>query len=86
MQGEYHRVGAPDLHHADCSGVTHSDELYFMWNPFYNTSYPLNVADGEMSLRLTTLWTNFAKTGDPNLPVSPDTGLTWRELSPDSRE
>ena len=86
MQGEYHRVGAPGLHHADCSGVTHSDELYFMWNPFYNTSYPLNVADGEMSLRLTTLWTNFAKTGDPNLPVSPDTGLAWRELSPDSRE
>ena len=86
MQGEYHRVGAPGLHHADCSGVTHSDELYFMWNPFYNTSYPLNVADGEMSLRLTTLWTNFAKTGDPNLPVSPDTGLTWRELSPDSSE
>ena len=34
MQGEYHRVHAPGLHHDNCPGVTHSDELYFMWNPF----------------------------------------------------
>ena len=64
--------------------MTHSDELYFMWNPFYNISYPLSGQDGEMSLKLTTFWTNFAKTGDPNLPVS--TGVTWTELNPDSRE
>ena len=79
-------MGAPGLHHDDCSGVTHSDELYFMWNPFYNISYPLNDQDKEMSLKLTTLWTNFAKTGDPNLPDSPGTGVTWAELSRDSRE
>ena len=79
-------MGAPGLHHGDCSRVTHSDELYFMWTPFYNTTYPLNDQDGEMSLRLTTFWTNFAKTGDPNLPVSPDAGVTWTELSRDNRE
>ena len=86
FQGEYHRVGAPGLHHEDCPGVTHSDELYFMWNPFYNVSYPLSDQDGEMSLKLTTMWTNFAKTGDPNLPVNPGTDCTWREQSQESRE
>ena len=59
-------MGAPGLHHDNCPGVTHSDELYFFWNPFWESDYPLNMRDSEMSLKLTTMWTNFAKTGDPN--------------------
>ena len=37
-----------------------------MWNPFWETDYPLHDQDLEMSLALTTMWTNFAKTGDPS--------------------
>ena len=37
-----------------------------MWNPFWEVDYPLNDQDLEMSLKLTTMWTNFAKTGDPS--------------------
>ena len=38
-----------------------------MWNPFWEADYPLaRAADRAMSLQLTTMWTNFAKTGDPS--------------------
>ena len=37
-----------------------------MWNPFWEEDFPLNQPDLAMSLKLTTMWTNFAKTGDPS--------------------
>ena len=86
FKGEYHRVAAPGVHHEDCPGVTHSDELYFMWNPFYNVTYPLHDNDVHMSLKMTTMWTNFAKTGDPNLPVDPDIGCVWNRQSLENKE
>merc|ERR1712142_82071 len=83
--GEYHRVGAPGLHHHNCPGVTHSDELYFFWNPFWESDYPLNKKDSEMSLKLTTMWTNFAKTGNPNM--GEDLGLLeWLAQSPTQKQ
>ena len=84
-QGEYHRVSAPGLHHQDCPGVVHSDELYFMWNPFYNVSYELHGQDVDMSNKMTTLWTNFAKTGDPNSPVDPDINIVWEKQTKDDQ-
>ena len=79
-------MSAPGLYHDNCPGVIHSDELYFLWNPFYNVSYPLHDQDIEMSYQLTTLWTNFAKTGDPNVPHNPNIENTWTPLSPRVKE
>ena len=80
LQGEYHRHHAPGLHHDNFPGVTHSDELYFMWNPFWEADYPLaRAADRAMSLQLTTMWTNFAKTGDPS---SAELGVAWSSQEP----
>ena len=56
---------APGLNHENSPGVTHQDELYFFWNPFWEKNYPLNEQDSQMSLKLTTMWTNFAKFGHP---------------------
>jgi len=39
-----------------------------------------------MSLKMTTMWTNFAKTGDPNLPVDPDIGCVWNRQSLENKE
>merc|ERR1719369_1058272 len=80
--GEYHRVGAPGLHHDNCPGVTHSDELYFMWNPFWDKNYPLNERDSQISLTLTTMWTNFAKYGDP----TPGQGVDLEKWEPQTPE
>ena len=79
--GKYHRVGAPGLDHDNCPGVTHSDELYFFWNPFWEAEYPLDQKDSDMSLKMTTMWTNFAKTGDPNLGTDLELPY-WRPQSP----
>ena len=80
-QGEYHRVHAPGLDHANCPGVTHSDELYFMWNPFWEAEYPLHDTDLDMSLQLTTMWTNFAKTGEPSTEE-----VQWRSQDLDNNQ
>ena len=61
--------------------MTHSDELYFMWNPFYDTDYPLNDRDLKMSLKLTEMWTNFAKTGDPSTE-----DFQWQSQDQDSSQ
>ena len=41
----------------------HSDELYFLWNPFWSEDYPLNPEDSLMSSTLVQMWTNFARQG-----------------------
>ena len=41
----------------------HSDELYFLWNPFWSEDYPLNPEDSLMSSTLVQMWTNFARHG-----------------------
>ena len=40
---------------------TISDELYFLWNPFWSVDYPLNPEDSIMSSTLLQMWTDFAK-------------------------
>ena len=41
----------------------HSDELYFLWNPFWSEDNPLNPEDSLMSSTLVQMWTNFARQG-----------------------
>ena len=61
--------------------MTHSDELYFMWNPFWEAEYPLHDTDLDMSLQLTTMWTNFAKTGEPSTEE-----VQWRSQDLDNNQ
>merc|ERR1712107_150053 len=57
-----------------------SDELYFLWNPFWSEDYPLNPEDSLMSSTLVQMWTNFARTGNPTTEDSP---VSWDSLRPD---
>ena len=62
-------------------GIAHSDELFFQW---YNPDRPLNEEDSEFSLRLTTMWTNFVKYGDPTPPET-ELGFAWEPSLPDQK-
>ena len=39
---------APSLESSDIPGVSHCDELFFLWNPYYNVSYPLQGEDRKV--------------------------------------
>ena len=83
FQGEYHfHSGAPGNNHYP--GVSHSDELVLQWNPM-GRDHPLNQDDSEVSLAMTTMWTNFVKYGHPT-PPDQDLGFTWAPVTPDNKE
>ena len=48
--------------------------------------YPLDSRDSEMSLLLTTMWTNFAKSGDPNTPQPLETSTSWEPRTEQNRQ
>jgi len=57
--GEY--IGVPN------SGTpTHGDEMVYLFDMAADNGGVLNAADSVTSQRMLTLWTNFAKTGNPN--------------------
>jgi len=80
--GEYHRVHVPGFAMSSCPGVTHSDELYFLFSTYYGEEYPLNEEDGQLSLKLTSMWTNFAKYGHP----TPTVEALWQPSQVDQRK
>jgi len=81
--GEYHaHSGAPGNNHYP--GVSHSDELVLQWNPL-GRDHPLNQEDAEVSLALTTMWTNFVKHGHPT-PLDQELGYTWSPVTPGNKE
>merc|ERR550519_2345089 len=80
--GEHHYIGVPGFEHLP--GVGHSDELYLQWNPLDYNEHPLNKEDAEVSLGLTTMWTNFVKYGDPT-PPGDELGYTWDPVTRDTR-
>lgn len=52
-------------------GVCHGDELTYLWHTKYSFRIRPGSAEDYVQHRLVTLWTNFAKTSDPN-PEIPD--------------
>ncbi|CAG5042627.1 unnamed protein product [Parnassius apollo] len=47
-------------------GASHADELFYMFYNFLNKKpYDEQAKLRELALKITTLWTNFAKTGNP---------------------
>lgn len=63
-EGEHHSIWAPGLDYHHYPWVGHSDEQFLQWRP-YGDNLTLNTRDLEMSWKMTTMWTNFVKVGDP---------------------
>lgn len=83
FQGEYHHVSAPGIDHLP--GVAHADELYLQWNHLDNVEHPLNEEDAEVSLKMTTMWTNFVKFGNPT-PQDQNLGYHWNPVTIENKE
>ncbi len=50
----------------ELKGAFHSSELWYMFGTLGKCWRPMEDADYELSERMVTYWTNFAKTGNPN--------------------
>ncbi|XP_023943111.2 esterase FE4-like [Bicyclus anynana] len=57
-------------------GATHGDELFYLFDSYL---YPIVIseADRKMIDQITTLWTNFAKYGDPTPDIT-DLSCRWK--------
>jgi len=65
----------------------HQAEIAFIFGNLLTTGYlggPYTEADREISQQIQTYWSNFAKTGNPNLP-SHDGLPEWPEFNPANR-
>jgi carboxylesterase type B len=62
--------------------TTHGDELLYLFDVAADNGGMLNAADTITSQRMLTLWTNFAKTGDPN-PTNASSliPVTWEPVT-----
>jgi len=72
--GEY--MGFPS------SGMTaHGDEIPYIFDVEMDNNGILDAQDNVTSERLLTLWTTFAKTGNPNPASSDVISVTWEEIT-----
>merc|ERR1711971_1329360 len=46
-------------------GVSHADELFLQWSPLVFVPFGLSENDSITSLHITTMWSDFMKTGNP---------------------
>ncbi|XP_063236212.1 esterase FE4-like isoform X2 [Bacillus rossius redtenbacheri] len=83
----YHFVHDGKLGHAkrfldrsSIPGVTHSDELGYLFLPSRIPVSP-EPSDVIVMKHMVRMWTNFAKTGDPNIPNKSEEGVTWVPFS-----
>ena len=59
-------------------GVSHIDDLYLQWDWEY-----LNEEDSRVSLAMTTMWTNFAKYGNPTPAGEDSLSFVWDPVTKD---
>lgn len=67
-------------------GVSHSDELYYFWKPYFN-KYDI-VKDEKstiVSKNVVDMWANFARFGDPTPPGS-DVPVQWEQVTADNHQ
>jgi para-nitrobenzyl esterase len=66
-------------------GANHGREILYVFNTgisFMKDSAPADDTDATLAAALIDYWTQFAKTGDPNVPGR----STWPEFHPENRE
>ncbi|XP_053614791.1 juvenile hormone esterase-like isoform X2 [Plodia interpunctella] len=62
----------------DVQGAAHADDLFYLFsNPWLGS-----LGEDEMIDKMTTLWTNFAKYGDPT-PAHLDSAVRWPRVDPE---
>ena len=77
-QGEYHFNWAMYWDDwEEMQGVSHIDDLFLQWDWEH-----LNEEDSRVSLAMTTMWTNFAKYGNPT-PAENNLGFVWDPVTKD---
>ncbi|XP_066288355.1 neuroligin-4, X-linked-like [Branchiostoma lanceolatum] len=73
----------PDTY-SEWQGVPHAAELRFLFNmPIRFVNGAPTAADLDMADKMITMWTNFAKTGNPT--PSPIDGVTWQPFTNETR-
>ncbi|XP_063830880.1 esterase FE4-like [Ostrinia nubilalis] len=65
----------------NASGATHGDELFYL---FSQEIIP-TLFETDMIQKMTTLWTNFAKYGDPTPEISELLPVKWSPVTPDDQ-
>lgn len=58
-------------------GASHADELFYMFKP-HSFPLPHRFLEQAMIKRMLTMWTNFAKYGEPTPSTSPLLPVKWR--------
>ena len=67
-------------------GVSHSDELWFLWNSYWKKHWVNRPEDQvNISNNMLDMWVNFARHGDPTPPGS-DLPITWEPVTPDNHQ
>ncbi|KAL9961301.1 hypothetical protein ACROYT_G030214 [Oculina patagonica] len=75
----------PGLPQPPWTGVYHGADVFYVFGgPFLVHKNFSSVTDMKLGKDIITMWTNFAKTGNPNNPTS--LGTTWPQYTADSEE
>ncbi|XP_072044517.1 uncharacterized protein [Amphiura filiformis] len=73
------------------SGACHADDLMFFGYHFLPNNITLTDVEVDMTMKMIQYWTNFAKTGDPNIASEieknsgEDNDLHWPQYTPDEK-
>ncbi|KAK6170935.1 hypothetical protein SNE40_019214 [Patella caerulea] len=85
-QYEFNQLYPLRPHHPWITGAVHTDELDYVFGNIYEKVRNETLRNTEWSLAKTimTYWTNFAKSGNPNTPVTPD--VVWETYDRQARK
>ena len=66
--------------------MSHSDELWFLWNSYFLKHW-INRPEDQVNIsnNMLDMWVNFARNGDPTPPGS-DLPITWEPVTPDNHQ
>ncbi|XP_072943069.1 esterase FE4-like isoform X2 [Epargyreus clarus] len=73
-----HNLAKLQAGYAKYPGATHGDELFYLFK--VKPNLPETIKDRKMIDRMTTLWTNFAKYGDPTPNLTELLPLKWHPI------